>query len=117
LKLTLHINFDFDKADIKPEFKKDLDNAALFIRQNSKVPYIIIGGHTDSVGDDAYNQTLSERRANAVRDALINEYGIPAAKLVARGYGETQPVADNATEDGRYQNRRVEVICCAIMPQ
>jgi OOP family OmpA-OmpF porin len=117
LKLTLHINFDFDKADIKPEFKADLEQAAQFSRKNTNVPYINIAGHTDSIGEDAYNQDLSLRRAAAVRNALINDYGIPASKLVANGYGEKQPIADNNTEDGRYQNRRVELVCCVVLPQ
>jgi OOP family OmpA-OmpF porin len=116
LKLTLLINFDFDKSDIKPEFKPELDKAAEFIRMNSNVPYILLAGHTDNIGEDDYNQKLSERRATAVRQALINDYGIDGGKLVARGYGEAQPVADNATDEGRYQNRRVEVICCAVIP-
>jgi OOP family OmpA-OmpF porin len=117
LKLTLHINFDFDKSDIKPEFKPDLEKAAEFIRQNSNVPYILLAGHTDNIGEDDYNQKLSERRAEAVRQALINDYGIDGAKLRAKGYGEAEPVADNATEEGRYQNRRTEVVCCAVLPE
>jgi OOP family OmpA-OmpF porin len=52
-----------------------------------------------------------------VRQALIDSYGIDSSKLVARGYGEAQPVADNATEEGRYENRRVDVICCAVIPE
>lgn len=117
LKLTLHINFDFDKSDIKPEFREDLDRAAAFIRANAAVPYIVIGGHTDSVGDAAYNQQLSERRANAVRKTLITDYGLNPDRLVARGYGETQPIAPNDTDAGRYQNRRVEIVCCAVLPK
>lgn len=116
LKLTLLINFDFDKSDLKPEFKPELDKAAAFIRENSQVPYILLAGHTDNIGEDDYNQKLSQQRAEAVRQALINDYGIDAGKLVARGYGEAQPVADNATEEGRYQNRRVDVICCVVIP-
>jgi OOP family OmpA-OmpF porin len=116
LKLTLRINFDFNNTDIKPEFKLELDKAAEFIRMNSHVPYILLAGHTDSIGEDDYNQKLSERRAMAVRQTLINDYGIDGGRLVARGYGEAQPVADNATEEGRYQNRRVEVICCVVIP-
>ncbi len=117
LKLALHINFDFDKSVIKPEFKTDLDQAAQFIRANPKVPYINIAGHTDSIGTEAYNQALSLRRAAAVRNALINDYGIPGDKLVATGYGETRPIADNHTKEGRYQNRRVEIVCCTVVPQ
>jgi OOP family OmpA-OmpF porin len=116
LKLTLRINFDFDQAVIKPEFKPELDKAAAFVRANSDVPYILLAGHTDSKGNDAYNQRLSERRAQAVRQALIDDYDLDPAKLTARGYGEAQPVADNDTEEGRYLNRRVEVVCCAVLP-
>ena len=117
LKLTLHINFDFDKAVIKPEFKSDLDRAAAFVRENSQAPYILIAGNTDSVGKEEYNQRLSEQRAEAVRQALIRDYGLDAGKLKAVGYGEYQPIADNATEEGRAQNRRVELICCALLPE
>jgi|GEM_PF-1054904 len=116
LKLTLHINFDFDKAEIKPEFEPDLKKAAAFIRKNEKVPYILIEGYTDSVGDDAYNLDLSERRAQAVKQALVDMYGIDADRLVAKGGGESNPVASNDTEEGRYQNRRVEIICCVVQP-
>lgn len=117
LKLTLRINFDFDSSVIKPEFKDELKKAADFVNANKDVPYILLTGHTDSKGSDAYNQKLSERRAAAVRDALINNYGLDGSKLVARGYGEEQPVADNSTEAGRYKNRRVELVCCAVLPE
>jgi OOP family OmpA-OmpF porin len=117
LRLTLHINFDFDQAVIKPEFKVELDKAAAFVRANSDVPYILLAGHTDSRGNNAYNQRLSERRAKAVRQALIDNYGMNPTKLKARGFGESQPVADNNTEEGRYQNRRVEVICRDALPE
>jgi OOP family OmpA-OmpF porin len=117
LKLTLHINFDFDKAVIKPEFKGELDKAAAFVRANQDVPFILLTGHTDSKGKDAYNMKLSQRRAEAVRMALINDYGLDANKLKAKGMGETQPVASNETEEGRYQNRRVELVCCVVLPE
>lgn len=116
LKLTLRINFDSDKSDIKPEFKDEVAKAAAFVRENSQAPFILLVGHTDSQGSDEYNQKLSERRAEAVRQALIKDHGLDADKLKARGYGEAQPIADNATAEGRYENRRVEVICCAVLP-
>jgi OmpA-OmpF porin, OOP family len=116
LKLTLHINFDFDKADIKPEFKPDLDQAAAFIRKNANVPYILIAGHTDHIGTVEYNQELSEKRAQNVRQYLIDNYGINPDRLGAKGYGKSQPVASNQTDAGRYQNRRVEIICCVLKP-
>jgi OOP family OmpA-OmpF porin len=99
------INFDFDKAVIKPEAEPVLDAAADVLKENSDVK-VRVGGHTDSVGTDEYNQKLSERRANAVRDYLV-KHGIDASRLTAVGYGESQPVADNKTKDGRAQNRRV----------
>ncbi|ABA87807.1 peptidoglycan-binding outer membrane protein, OMP_b-brl and OmpA domain-containing [Syntrophotalea carbinolica DSM 2380] len=117
LKLTLRINFDFDQAVIKPEFKGELDKAAAFVRANANVPFILLAGHTDSKGRDTYNQRLSEKRAEAVRQALIDNYGLDAAKLKSRGYGEAQPVATNDTEEGRYLNRRVELICCVVLPE
>jgi OOP family OmpA-OmpF porin len=117
LKLTLHINFDFDKAEIKPEFEKDLDGAARFILEHKDVPYILIAGYTDSVGEADYNQQLSERRAQAVVEYLVGKYDIERRRLAARGYGEEKSVASNDTEEGRYENRRVEVICCVLLPQ
>lgn len=117
LKLTLHINFDFDKAEIKPEFEKDLENAGRFILEHKDVPYILIAGYTDSVGEDAYNRQLSERRAQAVVEYLVSKYDIDARRLAARGYGEERPVAGNDTEEGRSENRRVEVVCCVLIPE
>lgn len=67
-----------------------------------------VEGHTDSVGPDAYNQRLSERRAQAVRDVLVHQYGVSADRVDSVGYGESRPVADNATAEGRAINRRVE---------
>ena len=71
--------------------------------------HLEVEGHTDAVGSEEYNQQLSERRAAAVRDYLVQQ-GIPADAIVARGLGKTQPVASNDTPDGRQQNRRVELV-------
>ena len=101
------INFDFDKSAIKPEFEGVLDAAVEALKENPGVR-VQVAGYTDSVGSDEYNQGLSERRANAVRDYLAS-HGIDASRLSAVGFGESNPVADNATEDGRAQNRRVEL--------
>ncbi len=68
----------------------------------------VVEGHTDSKGSDAYNQKLSERRASAVRDVLVNQYGVDASRVNAAGYGESRPVADNVSDAGRAVNRRVE---------
>jgi OOP family OmpA-OmpF porin len=101
-------NFDFDQSYIRPEDfgKLDKDVATLKEWGNVKVE---VAGHTDSVGTDAYNMGLSLRRAESVRNYLVDK-GIAADRLTVRGYGESQPVADNATDAGRFQNRRVELI-------
>lgn len=101
------VNFDFDKADIRPDARVILDEAASTLRENSGVR-IQVGGHTDSIGTEEYNQGLSERRARAVADDLA-AHGIDRARLTVVGFGESSPVATNDTRDGRAQNRRVEL--------
>ena len=115
VSFTMQIEFDFDKADVRPMYHNQLKEAADFI---NKYPanQILVAGHTDSKGTDAYNKALSQRRAENVRKYLVNKFGISANKLVARGYGESQPIASNDTDAGRQQNRRVEVICCTVIP-
>ena len=107
VRVELDVKFDFDKAQVKPESYGDIKNLADFLTQYPQTT-TVVEGHTDSVGSDAYNQKLSERRANAVRDVLVNQYGVDAARVNAAGYGEARPVADNATDSGRAVNRRVE---------
>jgi OOP family OmpA-OmpF porin len=102
--------FKFDSAELTEAGIATLDaditkGKSVKLLQNPNVN-IEVAGHTDSVGNDAYNMALSEKRANTVRDFLISR-GVPADRLTARGYGETEPLADNSTEDGRSQNRRV----------
>lgn len=101
------VQFDLDKADIRPDAAVILDEAANQLSQVSGAR-VSVEGHTDSSGSDAYNQSLSERRAGSVRDYLV-EKGVDAGRLSTAGYGESQPVADNATAEGRALNRRVEL--------
>ena len=101
------VQFDLDKADIRPDAAVILEEAANQLGQVSGAR-VSVGGHTDSSGSDAYNQSLSERRAGSVRDYLV-EKGVDAGRLSTAGYGESQPVADNATAEGRALNRRVEL--------
>ena len=115
-KLTLHINFDFDKAVIKPEFDLDLKRAADFIQMNSQVPYILIEGYTDSVGNDAYNLKLSEAPGGGRKAVSGRQVRHRPQSAYRKGRGESNPVASNSTEEGRAQNRRVEIICCAVLP-
>jgi len=102
------VYFDFDKATIKPEGKAVLNEAAALLQKHERV-VVEVAGHTDSTGSDAYNQGLSERRANSVKDYLTSQ-GVTATRLSAKGYGESQPVASNDTKEGRAENRRVELI-------
>jgi OmpA-OmpF porin, OOP family len=117
VQLTLSIYFDFDKTDIKPEYKSELDRAAAFIAKYPEVPLILVVGHADSTGSEVYNQELSERRAEAVRDYFIVNHDIAADRIQVRGYGESRPIADNATADGRALNRRVEIFFSSTLPE
>jgi OOP family OmpA-OmpF porin len=107
-RLTLHVNFDFNKSSIKKSEDAELGKAVDFVKKyaNSKVSLV---GYTDSIGSDAYNQKLSERRANSVKDYLV-AHGADAGKIEASGRGEADPIASNDTEEGRAQNRRVEIL-------
>ncbi len=107
VRVELDVKFDFDKADVKQDSYSDIENLAEFMKQYPQTA-TTVEGHTDSVGNAAYNQKLSERRAAAVRDTLVNQYGVEANRVNAVGYGKDRPVADNATSEGRAINRRVE---------
>lgn len=106
--VTLSVNFDTGKATITPDSAQALDAAAGVLKAAADLR-IEIGGHTDNVGTPDANLRLSQERAQAVMAALI-ERGIKADRLTAKGYGQTTPVADNRTEDGRAKNRRVELV-------
>ncbi len=104
--ITLKVEFDFDKADIKPEFHDEIKRVADFLKEYPQAT-AVIEGHTDSKGTVKYNQKLSERRAKAVMKNLVDEFGISAKRLSSKGFGESKPIADNATDEGRQKNRRV----------
>jgi len=106
VSIELHVLFDTAKDVVKPEYKAEIQRVADFMKSypSSRAE---IEGHTDSMGDAAMNMGLSQRRADAVRNYLIQQFGVDAMRLSAKGYGETQPVADNKTVDGRAKNRRV----------
>lgn len=102
-----NVLFAFDKSDLMPEFQKELSDLVVNL-QKSDIKGIKVVGHTDSMGSDAYNQKLSERRAASVVNFLEGK-GVSASLLTSEGKGESEPVADNATSAGRAQNRRVEL--------
>ena len=102
------IYFNTGSAQILDESRPTLAAVAKLIKQ-SKVAVLTIEGHTDNVGTAQYNQDLSEKRAAAVRQSLVADFGVPAARLTAKGYGLTRPVETNTTPEGRAHNRRVEL--------
>jgi outer membrane protein OmpA-like peptidoglycan-associated protein len=101
------ILFDVDKDQVRPEAYSSL-RAAADVLVKYQDTYVTVEGHTDSTGSHEYNQTLSERRALRVRDVL-EQSGVQMVRLSVRGYGETDPIADNATPEGRQLNRRVQL--------
>ena len=100
-------HFDFDKFALKPEGKAKLDDLVGKLKAVN-LEVVIAIGHTDSIGSKAYNQKLSVRRASSVKQYLVSK-GIEANRIYTEGKGETQPVADNKTKEGRAKNRRVEI--------
>lgn len=108
MKKTLHAHFDHDRAIVRADDKKEIAEVAEAMKNNpgSKADLV---GHTDSTGTDAYNQALSEKRADAVKAELVKQ-GASAAAITTSGKGEKEPVADNATAKGRAANRRVEAV-------
>jgi outer membrane protein OmpA-like peptidoglycan-associated protein len=109
VELPADVLFDFDKADVRSDAAQALGRLATVIR-GYPTGRVDIEGHTDAKGNDAYNQKLSERRAESVKRWLVEREKIAADRITTRGAGRSRPVADNATEAGRQKNRRVEVV-------
>lgn len=106
-KAARNIYFETSSNKLKATSNQSLDVVAQMMKEDNTL-YLDIEGHTDNVGTDAFNQQLSEKRANAVKAALIKR-GVDESRMTAKGFGETQPIADNGTADGRAQNRRVDM--------
>ena len=103
--INLNVQFDTGKADIKAKFHTEIGRIAAFLRQNPGVA-VTIEGYTDAVGDENSNIRLSQRRADVIRNYLINKFNISRTRVSAVGYGSAQPIADNSTAEGRQKNRR-----------
>jgi outer membrane protein OmpA-like peptidoglycan-associated protein len=108
-RLAVRVNFDFDKATVREADTAELQKALAFVRKYAGYK-ISIEGHTDGIGTEQYNQRLSERRAAAVRQYLLQHGVADGARITSAGHGKSKPIADNATEQGRFQNRRVEIL-------
>jgi outer membrane protein OmpA-like peptidoglycan-associated protein len=108
-RMIIHINFDFNKSEIRNIDKAEMQRAINFVRKYP-VAQITVEGHTDDIDTDQYNQKLSERRAEAVKKFLVKEGGIDETKITTIGYGETKPVTLNNTAEGRAANRRAEIL-------
>ena len=115
LNMPAGITFAFNSSAVQPQFQGTLNQVAQTLAQYNQT-YIDVYGHTDSVGSDAYNQTLSEQRAASVANYLAGQ-GVNRARIATRGFGETQPVASNDTEVGRAQNRRVNIRVVPVTQQ
>lgn len=102
------IYFDFNSDAIRPQSTRVLQQIAGILERNPDWK-LSVGGHTDSIGDDKFNQNLSQRRAEAVKNALVKQYKISPDRLSTSGFGSSRPIADNSTIEGRARNRRVEL--------
>lgn len=116
IDLNADVLFDFDKADVLPKAEETLKKAADAIRERGPKGSVRVEGHTDAKGDDNYNMKLSLRRAESIRNWLVQKGGLSGVNFTTKGFGETQPVAPNANPDGsdnpagRAKNRRVTIV-------
>jgi OmpA-OmpF porin, OOP family len=107
-RFVLHINFDFDKATLRPDALPVIDQVAALLKHRPDWQFDI-NGYTDNVGTDQHNQRLSQQRAQAVLRALVDRQ-VDEGRMTSAGFGKSGPVATNDTEEGRFQNRRVEFV-------
>ena len=112
--IPLNIIFQIGRAEILPEYELDIAKVADFMKEHPTTT-AVIEGHTDNVGGEVQNLKLSQRRAESVVNSLVDKFGIERSRLEAKGYGMSRPIADNATEEGKQMNRRIDaVIDCAL---
>jgi OOP family OmpA-OmpF porin len=109
--VALNVFFEFNSATVLKQYYADMDKLGQVLTQPQYSTYRArIEGHTDNVGSDAYNQRLSERRAESIKSYLVQHFAIAPERLMAKGYGKARARATNDTQEGRDQNRRVEVV-------
>jgi len=107
--ITLKVEFDTDKADIKAKYNDDIARVAAYLKKYPDTT-VAIEGHTDSTDGDKWNQKLSQMRADSVKNYLVAKFGVDASRISTKGYGASKPIADNKTKEGRQKNRRIEAI-------
>ncbi len=101
------MEFDTGKAIVKPAYYKEIEAVADVLKKYPDLK-IVVEGHTDNVGGEKYNLNLSQKRAEAVKAVMVNNFKIASDRITAKGFGFSNPLADNSTKEGRQQNRRVE---------
>ncbi|HAU02133.1 MAG TPA: hypothetical protein DCS26_03905 [Porticoccaceae bacterium] len=106
ITVRLNVEFEFNKDTVLAVYGDQLEAIAAAMKAHDDID-LVLEGHTDSVGSDKYNMSLSDRRAKAVKAKLVADYGIPAERVSAVGYGESRPIDTNDTDEGRARNRRV----------
>lgn len=112
VSMDLNVNFEFESAELPPEFYSDVKELATFLKLY-RDSVVTIEGHADATGPQSFNQGLSERRAKAIRNILVRDFEIEKERLKIVGYGENLPIADNSTEEGRQKNRRAATVVTA----
>ncbi len=108
-RVRLNIEFDFDKSDIRPRYHDELKTVGDYMNKYPETN-MAIEGHTDSRGTEEYNQKLSQRRVESVKKYIVDKFNVDGKRIKATGYGESKPIADNKTDEGRQRNRRVEAV-------
>jgi OOP family OmpA-OmpF porin len=106
-RATLDVKFDFSKAVVKQKYYKDIQSVAEVMKKYPDLK-IVIEGYTDNVGGKKYNLSLSQKRAEAIKNIMVTKFNIEPARLTAKGFGESKPIASNSTKEGRQKNRRVD---------
>ena len=108
-----NVQFDFNSSAVPPAFHEELNKLGDFLREHPKT-YVVLSGYTDIKGSDEYNLWLARRRAESVQNYLTEYSGIDFGRIITQWYGKKDPIADNTTEEGRQQNRRVEVVVMGL---
>jgi OOP family OmpA-OmpF porin len=109
LTISMNVEFDFDKSDIRPEYHGEIQRGAEYLIDNPTTTAMVVG-NTDDKGTDEYNFELSDRRAASVMNYMVEKFGVARERLNSRGDGESRPVATNETDEGRQMNRRVDAV-------